>query len=368
MSDRPILTVGIPTWNRCSLLKQAVASIVREAEALGLSRAIEIVISDNASTDGTAATIADLQSATPVQIRYHRNDENVGAVRNVLRTVSLARGQYYMFCGDDDVLVTGALAAILRSLQEAPGQSAFAFLDPATPHVPHTRTAYSAVETARHFFYPIGNAGCFVFETAPAQRELARLGEDGFPTPWPQTQLMFTVMASRGSPTPCMVVPVAVASSPNHQDNTIYTSWYMWETATDGLLRTAHILDESGQHLVGRAARRHLFSLQRFLPVAAALLLMAAFTDERETVDRTRAAVRSRCLDRLGAPRLPLYTLLALVSLPLPLLRGAYVLVSAVRSPRRVASRVRFWRHQRTAQLRKRRGAAAARDYAQTGF
>jgi glycosyltransferase involved in cell wall biosynthesis len=89
-------TIGIPTHNRARFLREALASAT--AQTL---RDIEIVVSDNASTDDTVQVIRD--SGDP-RVRYLRNDSNVGAVANFIRVAEAAATPYFSWLQDDDAV------------------------------------------------------------------------------------------------------------------------------------------------------------------------------------------------------------------------------------------------------------------------
>ena len=107
------LSICIPTYNRAAFLGYALDSIIAQA-----TDEVEIVVSDNASTDGTEALVRDYQSRFP-RIRYHRNPENLGADRNFLKVVEIAQGEYGWLLGSDDALADGAIAAVLSRLGSA---------------------------------------------------------------------------------------------------------------------------------------------------------------------------------------------------------------------------------------------------------
>lgn len=107
------LSICIPTYNRAAFLGQALDSIIAQA-----TDEVEIVISDNASTDDTEALVRDYQTHFP-RIRYHRNPENLGADRNFLKVVEIAQGEYCWLLGSDDALADGAIAAVLSQLGSA---------------------------------------------------------------------------------------------------------------------------------------------------------------------------------------------------------------------------------------------------------
>ena len=104
------LSICIPTFNRSYYLNQLIRSIL-----LQNNDNIEIVISDNASTDETMSLIRGFQ-ANHNNISYFRCDSNVGADRNLLRAVSVARGEYCWLMGSDDVVEPFAVQAVLSIL------------------------------------------------------------------------------------------------------------------------------------------------------------------------------------------------------------------------------------------------------------
>lgn len=107
------LSICIPTYNRAAFLGEALDSVIRQA-----TEEVEIVVSDNASTDCTEALVRDYQTRFP-RIRYHKNPENLGADRNFLKVVEQAEGEYCWLMGSDDALAEGAIAIMLAALGNA---------------------------------------------------------------------------------------------------------------------------------------------------------------------------------------------------------------------------------------------------------
>lgn len=96
-----LLTIAIPTYNRKNLLKRALESIISQ-----LNSRIEILVSDNASDDGTDEMMAEYFP----MIRYIKNETNMGADYNFLQCYREARGKYVILFGSDDRFADGALA------------------------------------------------------------------------------------------------------------------------------------------------------------------------------------------------------------------------------------------------------------------
>jgi glycosyltransferase involved in cell wall biosynthesis len=94
----PLVTIGLPTFNRAGSLRIAVESVL--AQDL---RDFELVISDNASSDSTQRLCSDY-SARDRRIRHIRQPTNQGASANFQSVLAEARGQYFMWLSDDDWL------------------------------------------------------------------------------------------------------------------------------------------------------------------------------------------------------------------------------------------------------------------------
>jgi glycosyltransferase involved in cell wall biosynthesis len=111
----PLLSICIPTRNRAETLRLALRNVV--SEAAPLAGRVEVVVSDNASTDHTAAVLAE-QGA---QVRWQVRPENIGYFRNMVGMAGeLARGRFLWMLGDDDMILRGGLARALRHLEQRP--------------------------------------------------------------------------------------------------------------------------------------------------------------------------------------------------------------------------------------------------------
>lgn len=93
----PVVTVGLPVYNGERYLREALDSILSQTYA-----DLEVLISDNASTDGTAAICRSYAEADR-RVRYHRQASNIGIFANAAFTMENATGRYFMLAGDDDV-------------------------------------------------------------------------------------------------------------------------------------------------------------------------------------------------------------------------------------------------------------------------
>jgi glycosyltransferase involved in cell wall biosynthesis len=125
----PRVTIGLPVYNGEPFLVSTLESLLAQTFT-----DFEIVVCDNASTDGTAAIVQEY-AAQDGRIRYDRNARNMGAVYNYNRTLALARGEYFKWSAADDVIRPEFLAQCVAALEADPAlvmaYSRAAFIDEA---------------------------------------------------------------------------------------------------------------------------------------------------------------------------------------------------------------------------------------------
>ncbi|MCJ2179353.1 glycosyltransferase family A protein [Novosphingobium album (ex Hu et al. 2023)] len=113
------LSICIPTYNRAPYLRTALECL---AEA-DFSFTHEIVISDNASTDGTPDVVQEF-IAKGLPILYLRAPANAGAAPNLTNAIQHASGEYMIYQGDDDLLILPRIAEVVAYLDANPDVTA----------------------------------------------------------------------------------------------------------------------------------------------------------------------------------------------------------------------------------------------------
>ncbi len=93
---QPLVSICVPTHNRADALKTTLPSILEQDY-----KALEILISDNASTDGTEALCRALAERDP-RVRYVRHPKNIGLYGNHNFCLDSARGEFLSFFHDHD--------------------------------------------------------------------------------------------------------------------------------------------------------------------------------------------------------------------------------------------------------------------------
>ncbi len=113
--NEPLLTLAIPTYNRCTTLDPCLVAMLPQVVAH--APLVELLISDNASTDDTPTLIARHQAAG-APLRVIRNPTNIGPDANFAQCIREAKGKFVLVFGDDDVLLEGALDKLLAVLKQ----------------------------------------------------------------------------------------------------------------------------------------------------------------------------------------------------------------------------------------------------------
>lgn len=109
----PYVTVAIPTYNRAgSFFPLALQSARSQAYSN-----LEILVSDNASTDDTRAIV---EGARDPRIRYHRHPSNIGATNNQAFCLQQARGTYLTILPDDDLIDADFVESCIAVAQHNP--------------------------------------------------------------------------------------------------------------------------------------------------------------------------------------------------------------------------------------------------------
>lgn len=108
------LSVAIATYNRAAMVREAIAAAAGQSLAPD-----EIVVADDASTDGTALEL-DRWSGRDGRVRVIRQPYNSGGVANWNAAMAAASGDFIAWCSDDDRFMPGHLKASLEYLEAHP--------------------------------------------------------------------------------------------------------------------------------------------------------------------------------------------------------------------------------------------------------
>ncbi len=105
-SDQPLVSICIPTFNAARWIRECLTSALAQTY-----QPIEVLVVDDASTDGTVELV---QSLRDERTRVIVNELNVGMVNNWNRCIELAHGEFVKFLLHDDVLYPDCIEQMMR--------------------------------------------------------------------------------------------------------------------------------------------------------------------------------------------------------------------------------------------------------------
>lgn len=121
MNADPQVTLGVPVYNGDHYLGAALDSLLTQDHD-----SLEILVSDNASTDATPDIVRDAQRRDS-RIRVVRQPENRGGVWNVNFLVAEARGALFKWAYYDDVCLPGLVSSCVAAIESAGSRAVMAY-------------------------------------------------------------------------------------------------------------------------------------------------------------------------------------------------------------------------------------------------
>ena len=143
----PLVSVYIPTYNRSSLLKRAVQSVLSQT-----IKDIEVIVVDDNSTDDTHEVISKLQKSDD-RVVYLKNNKNMGACFNRNRAISEARGKFVTGLDDDDFFLSMRLENFITYWEHKKPESIALFSNKIVKHTYDRESTYDSKN--RVFFHDL---------------------------------------------------------------------------------------------------------------------------------------------------------------------------------------------------------------------
>jgi GT2 family glycosyltransferase len=116
MKEKPVLSIVIVSWNVREDLRECLQSLLREEGSRLESGEIEIIIVDNASTDGTA----EMVNLEFPQVKLLVNSQNLGYTKANNIGINHSRGKYILLLNPDTIVHQGALQALIDCAESHP--------------------------------------------------------------------------------------------------------------------------------------------------------------------------------------------------------------------------------------------------------
>ena len=113
-SGTPLVTVGIPVFNAATRIRDSIEQALSQTY-----QHLEVLVSDNASTDGTTKILSDVDGSDP-RLKVLYQSTNLGAIRNFNLLLQQASGQFFIWLAHDDIWSPDLLENCIRVMLENP--------------------------------------------------------------------------------------------------------------------------------------------------------------------------------------------------------------------------------------------------------
>jgi len=150
--NNPKISVCIPAYNRAAVLPELLDSILSQDYSN-----FDVIIAEDGSPEREAihAVASAYTARHPERLSYHENAVNLGYDGNLRRLFELARGEYVLFMGNDDLMCPGALRKVAAAISRHPDIGVLL-----RSYAAFDRTPDNVVQTFRYFdrelFFPAG--------------------------------------------------------------------------------------------------------------------------------------------------------------------------------------------------------------------
>lgn len=111
-SIQPLVSIGMPVYNGENYINEAIESILNQTY-----KNIELIISDNASTDRTKEIVSEFIK-TDQRITFHQFEKNYGAAKNFNKTFYISKGKYFKWAAHDDLINQNYIEKCVQILEQ----------------------------------------------------------------------------------------------------------------------------------------------------------------------------------------------------------------------------------------------------------
>jgi glycosyltransferase involved in cell wall biosynthesis len=111
----PKISVIVPIYNQAPFIRETVDSVLDQDYA-----AIELVLSDDGSTDGTSDILREYAAREPERVKVMGSERNTGIAGAFNRALDAHTGEYIAWLGGDDVMLPGKLSRQIEALRARP--------------------------------------------------------------------------------------------------------------------------------------------------------------------------------------------------------------------------------------------------------
>ena len=170
MGNRVLLSICIPTCNRGSILESVINNYINNEE---FDDFVELVISDNASTDNTEEVVKTIIKNNPSKrILYFKNETNIGA-KNFYAAIRRATGIYAKLSNDYIYMTNEGLKVLKDNIRNTSEDTVLFFYD----NLRQINNGTVMVENVDEFIHLVNNKITWVTNFGCWTKDIQKLGE-----------------------------------------------------------------------------------------------------------------------------------------------------------------------------------------------
>jgi glycosyltransferase involved in cell wall biosynthesis len=107
------ISVALATYNGSRFIREQLKTLAAQTVF-----PLELVVTDDASTDDTVEIVRRFAESAPFPVRLEVNSENLGYKRNFLKCAELCAGDFIALCDQDDIWLPKKLEAVSRLIRD----------------------------------------------------------------------------------------------------------------------------------------------------------------------------------------------------------------------------------------------------------
>lgn len=113
---KPLVTIGIPTFNRPEMLARALGSVAGQDYPN-----LEVIVADNAAGTDEAFSVVERFTSSSPKLKFVKHERNIGSLNNFFFLLGSANGKYFMWLADDDEISPNYVSSLVDLLERDPG-------------------------------------------------------------------------------------------------------------------------------------------------------------------------------------------------------------------------------------------------------
>lgn len=329
---KPTLTFIIPTYNRVRFLEQGLNRLQSEVEAHQFQNEVEIIVGNNCSIDGTDVFLNQwVQENSALNVKIHHHNTNLGAVKNLVFLVREAKGEFWMFYGDDDFIPKNAMPKVLFHLKNYKDFPIHIFNQSINKPIEKLESI-SLNACAKSYFYYMGNA-CTIAKTSESQELIKKYKKEILLTCWPQTHIFFLVGVNSKKEHPVITNPAIIYEEQKQELNNIFNSFRYFDSAIYALLKLSYILKKQDKRFKSIHFKAGITQLRRgkhFLYVCKCVLFSYKLIDTRREREDFRSLYKESLITLKPKDKFILFPYFLVFIIPKSLYKLIYILAYAI--------------------------------------